>query len=290
MAQQTINVGSALGDHTGDDGRTAFQKVNANFTELYGASGGLTIGGSNTQIQYNNAGALGGIPGFTFDGTTLTIPATVTFTAGSASANSWPKLPTGTLLTSAESGAIERDADTWYLTTDDGNRGQISGWHWIRQDSSRTLPNDTNENKLFDSVTNGTITLETGLYEFESIFSVTSMSATSGNALIDWLGAGTATIGTWLYIISGRDGTAANSGAWNGAIRTTQDSQASGVPASTGTEMCVWGRGTFEVTGAGTMIPSIALVTAAASSVTAGSFFRVRRIGSTSMVSVGQWS
>lgn len=34
-AQQTINVGSAANDGTGDTGRAAFQKVNANDTELY---------------------------------------------------------------------------------------------------------------------------------------------------------------------------------------------------------------------------------------------------------------
>lgn len=35
MAYQAINVGTIADDHTGDPGRTAFQKVNANFTELY---------------------------------------------------------------------------------------------------------------------------------------------------------------------------------------------------------------------------------------------------------------
>ena len=35
MAQQTINVGTVAGDNTGDPGRTAFQKVNNNFNELY---------------------------------------------------------------------------------------------------------------------------------------------------------------------------------------------------------------------------------------------------------------
>lgn len=34
-AQQTIGVGASANDGTGDAGRTAFQKVNANFTELY---------------------------------------------------------------------------------------------------------------------------------------------------------------------------------------------------------------------------------------------------------------
>jgi len=39
MAQQTINVGAAANDGTGDPLRTSFQKTNANFTELYTATG-----------------------------------------------------------------------------------------------------------------------------------------------------------------------------------------------------------------------------------------------------------
>lgn len=38
MAQQTINIGTAPNDGTGDPIRTAFDKANQNFTELYGAS------------------------------------------------------------------------------------------------------------------------------------------------------------------------------------------------------------------------------------------------------------
>ena len=36
MAQQIINVGALPNDGTGDPLRTAYQKANANFTELYG--------------------------------------------------------------------------------------------------------------------------------------------------------------------------------------------------------------------------------------------------------------
>ena len=39
MAQQTIGVGSSANDGTGDPLRRAFNKINANFSELYGASG-----------------------------------------------------------------------------------------------------------------------------------------------------------------------------------------------------------------------------------------------------------
>ena len=48
---QTINIGNLVNDGLGDDLRTAFQKVNANFTEL---NSGLTITASN-------AGAAAGV-------------------------------------------------------------------------------------------------------------------------------------------------------------------------------------------------------------------------------------
>ena len=38
MAQQTINIGSSANDGTGDPLRTAFDKINDNFTELYGST------------------------------------------------------------------------------------------------------------------------------------------------------------------------------------------------------------------------------------------------------------
>jgi len=50
MAKQTINIGTAANDKTGDPLRTAFTKVNANFTELYagGASESQLTNGSYT--------------------------------------------------------------------------------------------------------------------------------------------------------------------------------------------------------------------------------------------------
>ena len=35
MAKQTINIGKAVNDKSGDPLRTAFDKINQNFTELY---------------------------------------------------------------------------------------------------------------------------------------------------------------------------------------------------------------------------------------------------------------
>lgn len=210
--------------------------------------------------------------------------------AGSASASSWPILTSGTLLTTAEDGAFEHDTNCFYLTTDAGNRGYVPVRHFIRCDSARTLPNDTALNAIFDSPTNGRITLETGTYIFESLIIVAGMSATSGNALINLIGAGTATVAAWLWMLQGID--AATVGTLvdlDGPFFQTNVTAASAVTAGTGATLRLWMKGTFEVTGAGTFIPSIDQVTAAAATVQIGSYFMLERIGSTTVASVGQW-
>lgn len=55
MAQQTIGVGSSPNDGTGDPLRTAFVKVNANFTEVYAASAAAQTAATNAQTTANGA-------------------------------------------------------------------------------------------------------------------------------------------------------------------------------------------------------------------------------------------
>ena len=52
MTQQTINIGSSANDGTGDPLRTAFDKINDNFNELYTVSGAGT--GNNLAISGNS--------------------------------------------------------------------------------------------------------------------------------------------------------------------------------------------------------------------------------------------
>lgn len=209
--------------------------------------------------------------------------------AGSASAGTWPKFTAGTLLTTPEVGAIELDSNCLYGTTDAGNRGYIPVRHFIRCNAARTLPNDTNENAIFNDPANGRLTLETGTYLFEMVVGITAMSATTGNALLDVLGAGTATCNDWLYAVIGKDGTLVSVNAVLGTMPVIQSTPASMFTAGTGAEMWFYANGSFTVTGAGTLIPSIDQVTAAAASVAIGSYFTCERIGSASVVSVGQW-
>lgn len=209
--------------------------------------------------------------------------------AGSASAGSWPFLVAGTLLTTPEAGALELDANCLYGTTDAGNRGVIPIEHIIRADSAETLTSTTSAQAIFDSPTNGQITLETGVYEFEALLALTGMSATSGNATFDF--GGTATMGSFLWFGYGRDAAAdAATGTLAGSHSVDATLVAAPlVTAATTTAAFFRLKGTFEVTAGGTVIPRILLQTAAAATVVAGSFFKIRRMGSTSMVSVGQW-
>lgn len=228
--------------------------------------------------------------------TTLTQIATFTWNApvwagGSAPAGSWPKLTVGTLLTTPEVGALELDANALYATTDAGNRGVVPVEYWIRLHANFALTSQTAAQKLFNSPVGGTLTLETGTYEFDGIVSISTMSATSGNAQFLLLGAGGATLANVIFFGIGADGAVNAAAALSGS--TTQganSSPASIVTAAVGTALQLWLKGTFEVTVAGTIIPSIALVTANAAVVLAGSYLKFKRVGATTMVSVGQWT
>ena len=51
MARQTINIGTNANDGTGDPLRTAFDKINDNFLELYGADGDANTLQGNLDIN-----------------------------------------------------------------------------------------------------------------------------------------------------------------------------------------------------------------------------------------------
>lgn len=89
MSQQTINIGSAPNDFTGDPLRTAFTKINSNFTELYplitGANPMTTIGDI---IQGTTAGAAQRLA--------AVAAGNVLISGGVATLNSWGKVGLGT--------------------------------------------------------------------------------------------------------------------------------------------------------------------------------------------------
>jgi len=181
------------------------------------------------------------------------------------------------------------DMPGWVLISD-GARKPIYG----QLNAGYTLTSTTAYQKLFNLVTNGAITLETGRYSFELVAVITSMSATSGNATFSLLGAGTAVVSRVLQHSVGADqgnpqsGTpVAQTGTFSNAETMGGTLAVAGTAAGVGTEL----HGMFNVTTAGTIIPSISLVTAAAANVEAGSYIRITRLGDTgSNYTSGSWS
>ncbi len=164
---------------------------------------------------------------------------------------------------------------------------------FIKLTANYTLTSTTSAQKLFNSSTNGAATLATGQYLFTCTLYIASMSATSGNGQFQLVGGGTATVSQILYNTIGSDSdTPLNAQSANRSASVASSGPASVVSAGTGSGLVVTIHGTFNVTGAGTIIPSIALVTAAAAIVQAGSYFTCKRVGATgdSTGPAGTWS
>lgn len=161
--------------------------------------------------------------------------------------------------------------------------------NFARIATARTLTSTTTAQAIFDSA-NDTLTLTTGVYFFDGLLRLSSMSATSGNFQFQILGAGTAVLNDVLYHAVGTDGATDTAATQTGSTSVTSSSAASIVTASTNTNAHVNLKGTFEVTSAGTIIPSIALVTASAAIVAAGSYLRFMRVADINATSLGAWA
>lgn len=176
-------------------------------------------------------------------------------------------------------------------TNSGANAVRVPLANWIKQTADRTLTSTTSLQQIFDTTTNGALTLPTGVYEFSFMLRVTNMSTTTGNASVDILGAGTAVTTEWGWQAVGGDNNNLASGNAAGYTQSLDnDSPSSITQLSTATNLAVDGRGIFEITTAGTIIPSLALVTAAAATVVAGAWFRIMKIGETGENSVGAWT
>jgi parallel beta-helix repeat protein len=152
-----------------------------------------------------------------------------------------------------------------------------------------TLTSTTSLQKLFNWSTNGAITLPTGYYWFAATIYITGMDPTSGNAKFDMLGAGGATIDKMVMGWTGQDATSPSSAAaQSGGFALTAATGTNMSTSAVGTAMGETITGSFQITAAGTVIPSIALVTAIAAVVNKGSSIRFKRVGASNIN--GVWS
>ena len=163
---------------------------------------------------------------------------------------------------------------------------------WIQQSATYTLTSTTSPQKLFNASTNGALTLPIGTYRYEALLYINTMNAaTSGNGSFGILGAGNATIASALSQAVGVDGTLGAGAAAGQSYWTGNTSNAALVTIAANASLGVSIRGTFRVSAAGTIIPTITLTTAAAAVVQPNSYFATTRISaSDTAVTYGPWS
>lgn len=150
--------------------------------------------------------------------------------------------------------------------------------YWMRLLTQYTLTSTTAVQKMFNSTPNGALYIDGGVYEYETVFRLSSMSATSGNCSYNILGAGTATIaaGSLSYIV-GQDNVTTSPATTQGLYFSGASAPAPIVTATTATDLAVRIRGMIRVFTSGTIIPSVGLTTAAPAIVSAGSYFSIKR-------------
>ena len=208
-------------------------------------------------------------------GTTSTPP--ITFTSG-------------TNTTTAVAGAMEYDGNEFFLSPASSSRAIVPSVYWARQHATRALTSSTSVQKIFGVGTNGALSLPIGVYFFECHLFLTGMSGTTGNGAFS-IPSGTATTTNFFMQVVGLDATTqTTAAAVSGGSTATSATGALVAVTGTGTSLSAIIRGTFEVTSAGTIIPSFALTTGIAATVAIGTFFMCYRLGGASDVSFGNWS
>jgi len=187
---------------------------------------------------------------------------------------------------------VDDDGVIRSATNSGANAVSVPLVNYLYQNADYTLSSVTTEQKLFNQTTNGALSLPTGFYRFACWFYLTTMSATSGNAAFDPIGGGTAVCSDFAYDSYGLDNNTQPNAvlAISGIGSVTQQSSVNVVLAGTGTGMRVRLQGVFRIDTAGTIIPSITLVTAAAAVCKAGSNFIIEKIGEVGENTVGDWS
>lgn len=195
----------------------------------------------------------------------------------------------GTNLTSATAGVMEYDGVVPYFTHATSERGVLGTEQWICNTSTVTLASQTAAQKMFNSPSNGQVTVAGNTtYQFESMFSLTSMSSTSG--AYGYAIGGTATLSSIAWTGQARKGTTFTIAAGFETTFNTTNANTAIVTASTLVNGYAMIRGVLRVTTGGTIIPQLSLGVAAAAVVGVNSYFRIWPIGSDTTVSIGNWS
>lgn len=209
------------------------------------------------------------------------------FIAAGTSSQAPINLTSGTNLTTAAAGAVEYDGTCIYGTAAASSRQVVDCEQFIKLTAAYTLTSQTAAQKMFNSTTNGAVTVQgSTTYFFECSFSLTAMSPTSGSYGFAFGGTATLTSQKWKALANKAD-------LATPTAALMSDNTAASVTLATAntttTGSCLI-KGVIRVNAGGTLIPQVSLGKAAAAIVGTDSYFRIWPAGAGSVTNVGNWS
>lgn len=211
---------------------------------------------------------------------------TITLAAGTLSVAPLT-LTSGTNLTTPSAGALEYDGTVGYFTPFASSRHVNDSEQLITLTSTYTLANQAAAQHIFNVPTNGALTVSANTsYFFECMFSLSSMSSSSGS--FGFALGGTASIAAQLWWATANKATLATQIAWTSTLNTAANTALTA--SNTNTVAAAFIVGKIRVTTTGTVVPSVSQGNAAAAVVAVDSYFRIWPVGANTVQSVGNWS
>lgn len=225
---------------------------------------------------------------------TLTVPDASftlgkTLVAGSATAGTWPLIQSGTVLTTAEAGALEYDGNVLYFSPAASSRGLVPAHYYARIDAARNLVDDTSTQTLFPSTEDVLTVVAGGTYRFRLVARLTKGANNVSMAYITTLATATLTsINAVAISGAAASGTAVAANINNIDVATT----ITVVAASTGANIRLQIEGEFEVGTGGTLSPTVAFsgATGSTPTVNVGTFFECWRVGANPITAIGPFA
>jgi len=199
----------------------------------------------------------------------------------------------GTNLSTPAAGALEYDGVVLYGTPQAQQRGVLNSSHFICLVNNYTANDSSSAQKVFNSPTNGTVTLPASTsYFFEAVYYITRSVGSTSHTLstlfavssaltaCSYTADTTSTASNILGTVSRIYATGAGATVVTGASTTTNEN------------ITVVLKGVIRTGSATTLIPQIQYSSApgGAPTILAGSYFKLTPIGSDTVASVGNWS
>lgn len=178
----------------------------------------------------------------------------------------------------------------WWTKEENGQEYLVDAEQFITmQGGTYTLTSQTAAQKMFNSPTNGALTVPASTsFQFEGYFTLSAMSASSGSFGFAIGGTATLTYINW-FSLANKAALATAASAQSTANENTAANTAI-VTATTNTVGWAYVNGLIRINATGTVIPMVSLGVAAAAVVGRDSWFRLWPIGTNTVVSGGNWT